>query len=76
MDIVERARLKSKYIRMKFDADLFDELADEIEFLRKERDRLREALKQIIEPIGPSYPDSLIHNDLKIIEIARAALKD
>jgi len=40
MDIVERARLKSKYIRMKFDADLFDEMADEIE-------RLRDALKKV-----------------------------
>ena len=45
------------------------EAADEIE-------RLREALKKIVEPIGPSYPDSLIHNDLEIIEIAQAALKD
>ena len=44
--------------------------------LRMDNWKMREALKQIIEPIGPSYPDSLIHNDLEIIEIAQAALKD
>ena len=45
-------------------------------YLTANNKKLRKALKQIIEPIGPSYPDSLIHNDLKIIEIARTALKD
>ena len=44
--------------------------------LRMDNLKMREALKQIIEPIGPSYPDSLIHNDLEIIEIAQSALKD
>ena len=72
MDIVERFLVEYKQLYRASNK----EFADEIELIRKERDRYREALKKIVEPIGPSYPDSLIHNDLEIIEIAQAALKE
>ena len=51
-------------------------MANRMVELEEDIERLREALKKIVEPIGPTYPDSLIHNDLEIIEIAQAALKE
>ena len=73
MDILERAKIKLGMLRMgepiKFgsDADLIDKMAAKIELLRKERNRLREALKAIA---SGQYYGTMNH------DIARAALKD
>ena len=55
--------------------DVMDEAADEIEFLRKERDRLREALKEIAteEYIDPKM---IAEEALWYSKAARAALKE
>ena len=86
MDIVERLRKidftfwyspvgpDEKFEPMEI-GKLSHEAADEIEFLRKERDRLREALKEIAteEYIDPKM---IAEEALWYSKAARAALKD
>lgn len=54
---------------------LSHEAADEIEFLRKERDRLREALQKIYDDDSPEYiPEIMIKHLYSHYTIARDAL--
>jgi hypothetical protein len=72
MDIVERLRKLADGERPYGSLlDVMDEAADEIEFLRKERDRLREALRAI-EEIG----EHLVWTVAEMRNIAMAALKE
>ena len=76
MDIVERLRKLADGERPYGSLlDVMDEAADEIEFLRKERDRLREALKEIAteEYIDPKM---IAEEALWYSKAARAALKE
>lgn len=78
MDIVERLRVFAEFKNRdeKLDGpNIIHEAADEIEFLRKERDRLREALKEIAteEYIDPKM---IAEEALWYSKAARAALKE
>ena len=65
-DIVDRLRIGSIYSDEEYDAR--HEAADEIERLRAERDRLREALENLVIAIGMGW-------DLDgVLDAARAAL--
>ncbi|NBS70499.1 hypothetical protein EBT31_16535 [bacterium] len=74
MDIVKWLRQYGWRNGTKTCGDRHDEAADEIEFLRKERDRLREALKEIAteEYIDPKM---IAEEALWYSKAARAALK-
>lgn len=67
MDIVERLRNRAHEMQSPPTMEL-RQAADEIELLRKERDRLREALQKIAD-----WPDYRLPSHQ---EIARAALKE
>ena len=75
MDIVKWLRQYGWRNGTKTCGDRHDEAADEIEFLRKERDRLREALKEIAteEYIDPKM---IAEEALWYSKAARAALKE
>ena len=78
MDIVERLRkacVGHPYAKIPWPHRVLIEAADEIEFLRKERDRLREALKEIAteEYIDPKM---IAEEALWYSKAARAALKE
>jgi hypothetical protein len=76
MDIVKWLREYGWRNGTKTCGDRHDEAADEIELLRKERDRLRETLQELVD--WQNGPPLVTYTDgwNKAMEKARAALKD
>jgi len=75
MDIVERLRRMSDMTTTDNDLTDIAKAAYEIEFLRKERDRFREALQKIYDDDSPEYiPEIMIKHLYSHYTIARDAL--